>query len=317
MNAIIAPAINSSFSVVRRNLQIAWDSTSLGAFKRCPRYYLLYIVEGHRSRGGNVNLDFGILLHKGKELFEKLRAAGFSHDEAVVRTVREIMLHTWDSKKKRPWQTNDSYKNRFTLVRSLVWYFEEYKTDVLKTIILANGKPAVELSFSFDTTARTRHSDETFSLCGHIDRLVDFNCYTYVSDVKSTKHELGERYYKQFTPHNQFSLYSIAPGITWHVPVKGIIVDAVQVQVGATKFGRDTVTRTDAQLQEWLRGFYHFAWQAESYAIDDFWPMNEESCDKYGGCPFRGVCSHSPQARRAWLAADFIRQPWDPLQVRE
>jgi hypothetical protein len=307
--------VNSSFSVVQRNLQIAWDSTSIEAFKRCERYYQLTIVDAWRSKLGSVHLEFGILVHRGKELFERLRMSGLSHDDCVIRVVREMMILTWDKAKRRPWQTHDSYKNRFTLIRTLVWYFEEYKDDVLKTIRLANGKPAVELSFSFDTPRRTA-GGETITICGHLDRLADFNGHTYVADVKTTKHEIDSRFFGQFSPGNQFTVYSMAPGITWHVPVKGVIVDGIQVLVNSNRFGRDTVTRSEPQLQEWLRGFYHLVGRAENCAEQNFWPMNETSCDKYGGCVFRRICNHSPAARIPWLAADFVKQPWDPLQIR-
>jgi hypothetical protein len=315
MNAIVP---NSSFSVVQRNLQIAWDSTSIADAKKCWRYYYLTRIEGWTSKLGNVHLEFGILVHRGKELFERFRAQGLSHDDACVKVVRELMIATWDSNKKRPWQTDDSYKNRFTLIRSLVWYFEEYKNDVLKTVIFANRKPAVELSFSFNANMRARTTNEEFVLCGHIDRLVEWNTNIYPADVKTTKHAIDERFFSQYTPGGQFSLYHLAPEIVWHMPAKGIIVDAIHIQVNSTKFGRDTVTRSEAQLQEWLSGFYDLAGQAEGYAKRNFWPMNETSCDKYGGCVFRRVCSHAPSARLPWLAADFKRQPasWDPLKVR-
>jgi hypothetical protein len=41
----------------------------------------------------------------------------------------------------------DTSRTKETLVRSVVWYCDEYKDDPLRTAMLPNGKPAVELSF--------------------------------------------------------------------------------------------------------------------------------------------------------------------------
>ena len=44
-------------------------------------------------------------------------------------------------------QSLDTSRTKETLVRSVVWYLDEYKDDPLKTAMLPDGKPAVELSF--------------------------------------------------------------------------------------------------------------------------------------------------------------------------
>ena len=61
---------------------------------------------------------------------------------------------TWSS-----WESGDSYKNRYTLIRSLVWYVEENLYSAYQTVILANGKPAVirRKLASTRSTSRTRH----------------------------------------------------------------------------------------------------------------------------------------------------------------
>jgi hypothetical protein len=44
-------------------------------------------------------------------------------------------------------QSLDTSRTKETLVRSVVWYLDEYRDDPLKTALLPDGKPAVELSF--------------------------------------------------------------------------------------------------------------------------------------------------------------------------
>ena len=64
--------------------------------------------------------------------------------------------------------------NRLTLLRSVVWYLDQFEHDSLETVILQDGKPAVELSFRFLTNYQAP-TGEPFLLCGHFDRVALFN----------------------------------------------------------------------------------------------------------------------------------------------
>lgn len=320
---------NSSFSKLVPGLQLAWDSTSLTALKECGRKYYYSIVEGWEPRSMNVHLKFGILIHEGKERYDRSLASGASHDEAVIDAIEQVMLATWDSRLGRPWTSEDPNKNRATLVRTLVWYFEEYKDDPIKTLIFADGTPAVELSFSFETDYWTdggqwtddslQHS-ERFLLCGHIDRLglLGDPPMIHPCDVKTTAHTISEKFFSQFTPHTQFSVYSFATKVLYAPDrsIGGLIVDAAQVAVTFSRFERREVPRSAEYLSDWYRDLGSWFKLAEGYARAEHWPMNEASCGNYGGCPFRIVCSHPPSVRSEWLKASFVPRVWDPLRVR-
>jgi hypothetical protein len=77
------PAAPSPF-VEGTQLQFAWDSTSLGYLKECPRKYFYTIVEGWRGKGQSVHLEFGGLYHKALEEYDKLRA----REESTRRSPR-------------------------------------------------------------------------------------------------------------------------------------------------------------------------------------------------------------------------------------
>jgi hypothetical protein len=297
------------------NLQLAWDSTSSGVFKECKRKYYYAIVLGLEGRQKNVHLSFGIWLHEAKEQYDNARAAGLGHDDATVHAVKHIMCATWQRALARPWASDDPYKNRMTLVRTIVWYLEEYKSDPIETLRLANGRAAVELSFAFESPYAAS-SGEKYQICGHMHRRGRLGTETYVCDVKSTKQTLSEQYFSQFTPHNQFTIYTLASKVVWNVPTKGLIVDAAQVAVTFSRFERRQVYRDDSQLDEWLSGFGVLVREAEECARSAYWPMNEMACGNYGGCPFRRVCSHAPAGREQWIKSDFQSRTWDPLRVR-
>jgi hypothetical protein len=289
----------------KNGIQYAWDSTSLTLFKECPRKYYYSIAQGYATREQSVHLTFGIYLHKYYERYHYHRAADFSHEDALHMVVTQAMKETGDFK------SDDKYKNRETLIRTIVWYLEEFKDDPARTVILHNGKPAVELSFRFEIPEAP-----DFLYCGHMDRIAEFGGQRFVFDYKSTKRALYNEYFAQFTPHNQMTGYTLGGKITFHEPVEGVIIDAAQVGVNFSRFSRGTAPRDEGTLEEWLTQTAYWVKLAASYAEADFWPLNESSCDKYFGCPFRPVCSKSPRQREVWLKADYVHRLWDPLQIR-
>jgi hypothetical protein len=296
-------------------MQLAVDSTSLGAMKTCAKFYELSIIRGWTSKKKNIHLEFGLALHGGRERYYHLRAEGSDHNYAVCCALKYVLHYSWDFELDRPKAvfSEDTYKNRFTLARTMVWYLDHWENDPLETIILANGKPAVELSFQVPLGLKTQTTGEDYTLCGHLDRAVGFQEANWGSDLKSTKNSLDSYYFANFTPDNQMSTYSFAGKIIFSEPLKGIILDAAQVGVGFSRFARGLVHRTSAQLDEWHRGVKVLLAQFEQYARAQFWPMNEKACYN---CQYRSICSHSPQVREKWLAADFVKRLWNPLVAR-
>lgn len=303
---------NTAFSQVSPFLQLAWDSVSLGALKQCPRYYQYVIVEGWQPKLKSVHLDFGIWLHEGRERYYHARATGHDHNAAVLVALRHVLTATWNGTLQRPWTSDDPNKNRFTLVRSLVWYLDHWENDPMETVILANGKPAVELSFRLETEVESTDG-ERFLLAGHLDRLARLGDHIYISDLKSTKHTLDQNYFAGFSPDNQMSLYPLAVSIVYELPIQGMILDAVQVAVSFSRFMRNPIPRSEAQLDEWYQSFALYMRSAELYASKRFWPQNDKACFR---CDFRSICSKPPSARDLWLKADFVKRVWNPLVSR-
>lgn len=311
------PAVNSPF-ISGTLVQYAWDSTSLGWLKECPRKYQYSMIEGWRSKQESVHLRYGSLYHTALESFDKYRAIDMDYDEALAAVVYEALLATWEQKEDGsfgPWAPDHNSKTRETLIRSIIWYIEHFKEDPAQTIILDNGKPAVELSFKMPLE---RHSidGQPYFLCGHLDRVVDFNGGTYVMDRKTTNSTISAYWFDQFDPDNQMSLYTLAAKVIYKTPVKGVIIDGVQIAVGFSRFSRGFTHRTDAQLEEWLDDTYDWFKTAERYADKELWPMNDKSCHHFGGCVFRKVCSKSPEVRRHFLESDFHKSYWNPLVPR-
>lgn len=327
-------------------IMYAWDSTSLGALKRCPRLYQLSIIEGWRAKNTSFHLEFGIFYTEALESYEKWREVQkVSHDEALHEVVYETLNKTWfegdlicinghdrcdggafegcpycEREPGHPWTTDDSNKNRYTLLRSIIWKLDEFQNDPAETVVAEDGTPLVERSFSFELDWGPEGAQviQPYLLCGHLDRVVSFIDQIFVSDNKTTKSTVGDYYFDQYEPNNQMSLYTLAGKIVFSAPISGVMIDAAQIAVGFTRFARGLTYRTQAQLDEWVHDLRYWLRQAEGYATDGYWPMNDTACFN---CEFNRhgakICAKDPSVRQSFLESHFTQEePWNPLLKR-
>src|SRR5262245_25178414 len=291
-------------------VQYAWDSTALEYLKRC-KYLHKFKKDGWEPKEEAIALRFGREYHKCLQDYEILKALGRKHKDCVFDVVRNLLFRLVD------WNPDDKKRNRDTLVRTVVWYLEKFKDDNAKTLILTNGDPAVEITFSFELDFGPKNSTQPYVLCGKLDRVVDFNEDLFVMDRKTTTWGLGATYQRMWTPHNQMSLYTLAGKRVFMTEIKGVIIDAAQLLIGSTNYDRFFIYRTQEQLDEWLHDLEaHLRWYEHCLEFDR-WPQDDTSCDKYGGCTYREVCSKPESVRQGCLRSSFEQvEPWNPLAPR-
>lgn len=298
--------------------QWAWDATSLETASACLRKYYYMMQANIRPASSSVHLLFGGAYAAALERFYLLRAEGLSVEDALRDIVRFALVKTYeydaDGNPKQPVPFLDNNKSRLSLIRSLVWYVDQFAVeddDGIKTYHLADGKPAVELSFMVEF-------DGDIAWCGHLDRVVEYGGSLYWMDQKTTSQALGPYYFDGYRPHNQFMGYTWAGQVVLQSPVAGGIVDAAQIGVNFTRFMRQPITYAAAQLEEWRENaLYHIA-AARTAAESGRFPMNLASCGNYGGCPYRRLCAKSPSVREQFILGDYVHpeQPWDPAVPR-
>lgn len=300
------------------NIQYAWDSTSIGYLKRCPRLYQYQMIDGYQPKGEIIHLRFGIEYHQALHDYENCLAEGQSHEEALFHTIKASLQRTWLWKEVEPRTDTEKLKTRYNLIRTVIWYLDKFEKDPAQTILLQNGKPACEVSFRFELDwGPNVETDQPYLLSGHLDRVVEFQGQIFNMDRKTASKTLGSYYFDQYEPDNQMTLYTLAAKVIFEAPVKGVIIDAAQIAVGFSRFVRGITYRTDDQLDEWIKDLEYWFAQAETYANANYWPMNDTACDKFGGCRFRKVCSKSPSVRESFLKSDFVKgEIWNPLKVR-
>lgn len=312
------------------NVQFAWDSVSLTSILACARRYQYSIIRGLHPKSPSyaIALVFGILFHKGCEVYHKARANGFDHDEATFITVRyllddpatatlpvdahiEEMKANTDEDDDGITLRNSKIRTRYYLFRSVVWYLEHYKEDQCKTIILPSGAPACELSFRLPVSVEV--AGTPIILCGHIDRGIEFNDFLYVSDYKTSK-SLTKQFFQMFDLSHQMTGYSIAGSSIFHAETKGAMIDGAALQVGQVQFGRAFTKRTKGQYSEYFDLLGHVAHLAVRHYETDDYPMNTASCYF---CEFKDICRTPPEFREPYIRQHYFqKQGWNPLENR-
>lgn len=302
--------MNKSFD--SDGLQFAWDSSSLELAMACPRKYYYRMIAGIAPKDSSVHLLFGGIFAKAIETFYKLRANGSTIDEATVAVTKLALLDSWDQTTGQPKVFDDAAKTRSTLIRSIIWYLEEFadETDsAIQTVILEDGRPAVELSFALEFA-------EGLLYCGHLDRVVDYMGGRYWLDNKTTKSALTSYFFNKYSMSSQFFGYTWAGQTILRSPVRGGIIDAANIQVGATLFQRQPITYTADRIEEWHDNAQDVISLMRSYTALQKFPMNLASCENYGGCPYKGLCNTSPRIRDFYQKSNFVPTVWDPLEPR-
>lgn len=306
---------NSSFD--SSGTQFAWDNTSLTLWQECPRKYLYRMVEGWRPKKKNIHLLFGGIYASALENFHKWIALGRDREDAMIDTVRLALDMSWDRDEGRPMEFDDPKKTRDALLRTIIWYLEQFADDPLKTFITAEGKPAVEYSFALPV-------DGDIILTGHIDRLVTYGKDILVTDNKTTGSVLNQWYFNQYTLDGQMTQYTFAGKVVYNIPVKGVVIDAAQVGSGFSSFDRGFTFRSDEQLDEWYHDSMLAIAHAREATLKREFPMNRTSCTKFAserggrkGCEFYDICSQPERVRHAFLKTEFTQDyTWDPLKAR-
>lgn len=296
------------FSKLTPGLQLFWDAHSLSNFAECPRRYQYRILEGWASRLTALDLDFGLRYHAALEAADRARFAGADLDQQLVVATEDVF-------NAPDFTEPNEAKNRFTLLRSVVWNLDFYKNASIMPVEM-DGRPAVELHFRFGIDLETDDGKESFGLCGYMDQVGKMpDGFVRPIERKTTKSSLTTEYFKRFTPNMQLSVYNLASKIAFEMESPSVVVEACQTAVNFSGFERREVRRTPGQLQEFIREVKYYIKMAEQMAKANYWPKNETACML---CQFKDICGKDPAVRKIWLeqSGAFIKRPWNPLEVR-
>lgn len=278
--------------------QLCWDSSSLDALQKCPRYYEYNNIEGWTKEvDATPTLTFGSALHEGLEVYDTLRLEGAASKDALRAAIPKALevgaqLHLSTDKRRTP----------ETLVRALVWYEEQFRDDRIQTATLPDGTPGIEVRFEVGFPGSDRR------ISGRVDKLCYLDGDLYIMDRKTTHATLSNYYFDRFSPNIQVSAYTWALREFLGMPVSGFIIEVCQTAVGFARFGRSLITRSQENIDEWLRDTEFWMSQNDTFLENDYWPTDNTGCMNYGGCKYREVCNRAPRVRDDFLNDMFVRK---------
>jgi len=109
---------------------------------------------------------------------------------------------------------------------------------------------------------------------------------------------------------NQFMGYS------WALGIKTVCINRIGFQKTLPpkeRFTRPMVSYNSTRLEEWRQNTIWWAKYADLLIQNKIFPMNQTSCDKYGGCFYREICLSQANARNFLAARDFKKgEVWAP-----
>lgn len=327
------------FSPENPYFQTAWDSTSLASYMQCPRRYWYEILEGWRPKALSADILFGSAMHESCAVYETHRLNGMEHDPALIAAVRYALkkskggiLDPVSGEELRNLdEADDPRKTRYTLVRTLVWWADEFgQDDQLPTVVLPDGRPGLELSFRLPIGIESRDGDPIL-LCGHFDKVADYGDTKLLVERKTTKSSISAHYWRKWNPNVQVYDYDLAAGIVFGDDAAGgVMMEVFQTAITLSRTERHEIRRTRPEREEWLRELRRWIGRAEldaTAALEahdvpdanpiDAYPRNTAACTLHGGCPFQRICSKSPGVREIYLKGEFQRLTWNPLANRE
>jgi len=325
------------------------DYSTLAAFKSCKELCRLGYQRHWQLRKQKESLSFGHAFHAGWAAYYNA-LAGFHYD-TILRTWHRIaegasptrlaqIAFLRDLKiEDNTIPINIESDERRSLERGFAMleaYITRYQDEPYDNILDAEGHPMTEMGFQFSLT---QFEGYQVVYVGHRDRLM-LNRNTLrptIFEGKTTTRAL-DVYILSCNPNEQVTGYFVNLKEKFDKEVMDCVWDCAFISsrkpdmakalndrfwmygVDISKdFKRQTTSRSKTDVSEFLI-------DAEAWALDYCkwitsgirrWPRTTGACHNYGGCQFRGRCTHNidtEEAENRYMEMDFQIKEWDPTK---
>lgn len=183
--------------------------------------------------------------------------------------------------------------------------------------VFPDGTVAVELGGAIPLPILSPDGDP-YLLAWHLDGMWTDGDNIGPRERKTTKSTLGTSYFDKYAPDVQIDTYDMVTNVLYgdRIRISAVMMEAAQVAVGFTRFGRHHVSVPEERRAETFDEIQYWIKRAEDDARRGYFPKNTSSCSANGGCQFRGICRLAPSNRAAFLKSNFVVQKWNPLEER-
>lgn len=288
------------------------DSTTIAAFRSCPRKAYLEFFEHWKPGEQSVHLVAGAAYAAGLEAARREYYINGQSPEHAIAAGLHALVTSYGDFQCPP----DSAKSLERTAGALEYYFSRYPLGADKAIPLAlpGGKTGIEFNFLEPLEILHPETGNPILYSGRMDMMCSYDGMRLGEDDKTTS-QLGASWPRQWDLRSQFT------GYTWGARQAGIKLDGFLVRgVSILKTKYDTMEaityRPEWMLDRWyeqvLRDIRRMiqAWESGYFDFN-----LDHACAEYGGCPFRGVCQMRDPA--PLLRTQFQRRRWDPVARTE
>lgn len=285
------------------------DSQILNTFQSCQRKCQLSFQQNLKPQETAEALEKGDLMHKLLEVYYSLQLDNPNFNTEVWKTLREAGIDKpLDEPHRFALKCAPFFASRMNMpmeeAEEVIYQFKEYseyyKHDSWHPL-------AVE-----EVGSKVLYEDEELKVI-----------YTFKIDLVAEQgrtiapfdHKTSKRRSAPSSLSNQFI------GYCYGLNLNNIVINKIGFQKTLSpkeRFQRFILTISKERIQEWVNNTVFWARALNDAMIQEQWPMNLTSCDKYSGCVFMPVCESDPESRLYKIERDFkVNEQWDPAKVLE
>lgn len=281
-------------------------------FVACPQKAYLQNVAHWKAKNLSVHLLAGGAYAEGLEVARKSYYDEHTDAETAIAQGLHALLRYYGTYECPP----ESAKSLERMLGALEYYFHEYPlgVDAAHPASLPGGRTGVEFSFAEPIDILHPETGQPLIYCGRMDMVADYAGALYGEDDKTTS-RLGASWGNQWDLRAQFTAY------TWAcqqagIPLAGFLVRGISILKTKYETQQAITYRHPWMVERWYKQLLRDVNSMIECWKEDYWDYNlDDSCNAYGGCPFKKVCTAvNPEA---WLKVDFERRVRDPLTRTE
>jgi hypothetical protein len=300
-----------------------FDATKLQDFMTCPRKYFYRYILGWRPDTPNIHLEFGSAWHLA---MEHLLREG-KGPKALIEACNLFCDH-YDQHFDAAQDLLNAPKNKDNALRALAqycdfYYHDPHVTSVIDTEVAGTVPLGTDtLHFKIDAIVRTQYG---YAVLDHKTASRFSSLWDAEWTMKMQVHIYTHVLYMLFPPQDVFGF--IVNGVSLTNPPRIKKDGTPYVGDRDNEFRRVVVRRTPAHMNVWftntsrllksLRKEHELLSRAKPSddALDAF-PLNTESCTRYGVCPYHQLCSvdgwANPLRRCSTTPLGFKQEFWNP-----
>lgn len=272
-------------------LNIVMDMSQYDTFRMCERkYHNRYRRNKHPLEQAKP-LDRGTLVHLACEKYYEDLQKGVNYHDAVNRALSAV--------RSAGINTDLEVDEILRVIEVMEEYFDHWRVDDQRFQIIEVERPILYLLAETD--------DWRFYCSGKIDLIVTDNRYTNLP----WDHKSYERKFPITRMTNQFRNYVNALNSNF------LLVNRIGFQTTVPaheKFVRVPLSYDPIYLEQWKRNVVKTIDHYVECLSDNYWPLNETSCDKFNRkCEYLEVCDSSGEQAAEYKLMTMFKdgEPWD------